>query len=127
MIAIGKNINGEEKEFHNGGSELICSFNKLIELNINEKIGLTHIKVFCNKLTKLTIPNSVKYVYCFDNQLTELNLPDSVEKVFCFENPIKEITLPKKIRVATLPLNCNVLNIDEFKNRDDVEIFFFSY
>ena len=63
-------------------------------------------------------------IYCSDNQLTELVLPNGVEKVYCSNNPIKELTLPKNIRLAYLPLNCIVLNIDEFKNNDKVKIFF---
>jgi len=47
-----------------------------------------------------------------------------VEIVYCSNNPIAEITLPKTIKYAYLPLNCNVLNIDEFKNRTDKTIRF---
>ena len=84
MKAIGKNIDGEEKEF---------------KINNNT-------------------------VYCSINQLTELKIPNGVKYVYCSINPIAEITLPNSIKRAELPLNCNVLNIDEFKNKDEVEIYF---
>ena len=103
MKAIGKNINGEE-----------------IEIKINdENVSCTN-----NHLTELTIPNGVIIVFCFNNKLTELHLPNGVENVYCYNNPIKELTLPKSIKYAYLPLNCNVTNLDEFKNRTDLYIKF---
>jgi hypothetical protein len=63
-------------------------------------------------------------IYCSNNQLTELNLSDGVELVSCFNNLIKEITLPISIKYVDLPLNCIVLNIEQFKNRNDITINF---
>ena len=122
MKAIGKNIDGEKVVFKISNKSVYCYNNKLTELNIPNGVE----SVFChnNKLTALHLPNGVENVNCSNNQLTELRLPDSVEKVYFDKNPIKEITLPKSIRLAVLPLNCNVLNIDEFKNRTDLYIKF---
>ena len=122
MIAIGKNIDGEEKEFKINNNTVYCNNNKLTELHIPN--GIKNISCSNNKLTELHLPNGVDTVYCYNNQLTELVLPDSVERVICRNNPIKELTLPKSIIYAELPLNCNVLNIDEFKNRTDITIRF---
>ena len=123
MIAIGKKSNGEEKEFSiRNNNTVYCSYNQLSELNLPNGVE----RVYCNnnQLTELHLPNGVKDVDCSSNQLTELDLPNGVIKVYCYNNPIAEITLPKSIRIAYIPLNCNVLNIDEFKNKDEVEIYF---
>ena len=101
-IAIGKNIDGKEVEF---------TFN-------------TAVNCSNNKLTELHLPNGVKQVFCFNNKLTELVLPNGVENVYCDNNPIKEIMLPKTIKYAYLPLNCKVLNLDEFKDKYEVKITF---
>ena len=122
MKAIGKNINGEEVEIKINNKYVDCPYNQLTELVLPN--GVKYVSCYNNKLTELYLPDSVEIVYCFENQLTELVLPNGVKEVYCTNNNLKEITLPKKIRVATLPLNCNVLNIDEFKNRDDITIRF---
>ena len=122
MKAIGKNINGKEIEFTFNNNFVNCSSNQLTELKLPN--GVENVNCNTNKLTELKLPNGVEKVSCTNNQLTELVLPNGVKEVYCTNNNLKEITLPKKIRVATLPLNCNVLNIDEFKNRDDITIRF---
>jgi len=65
MIAIGKNINGEEIEYKINNDTVNCSN---------------------NKLTELVLPNGVEKVYCSNNKLTELHLPNGVENVYCFNN-----------------------------------------
>jgi hypothetical protein len=123
MKAIGKNINNKIQEYKlNSHNSFSCSYNRLKELIIPN--GTEYIYCYNNQLTELNIPNGVKLVYCRNNQLTELNLPNGVEKVYCYNNPIEEITLPLSIKYATLPLNCIVLNLDEFKNRKDITIIF---
>ena len=118
MKAIGKNINGEEVEFKIDNNYVFCSNNQLTELHIPN--GVENVYCSNNKLTELNLPNGVEKVYCYNNELTELKIPNGVEVVDCYNNPIKEITLPKTIKYAELPLNCIVLNIDEFKNNDKV-------
>ena len=108
MIAIGKKSNGEIKEFHIHN----LSFVKNVLQSSSED------------LIELEIPNGTQNVFWAHNQIKHLNLPNSVNSIMCVNNPIKEITLPKTIKNAYLPLNCNVLNIDEFKNRDDITIRF---
>ena len=122
MKAIGKNIDGVEKEFKISNNTVYCFNNQLSELDLPN--GVERVYCFNNQLTELDLPDSVIYVNCANNQLTELVLPNSVKEVYCYNNNLKEITLPKSIRIAYLPLNCNVLNIDEFKNRTDITIRF---
>jgi len=104
MIAIGKNIDGEEVEVKMLFDViLICTHKKLIEIKI---------------------PDLVQSIYCSDNLLTELKLPDNIKYIECYDNPIKEIRLPKKIKKAWIPMNCKVLNLSYFKNKKKVEIKF---
>jgi hypothetical protein len=121
MKAIGKNIDNESIEF-DFKSNIYCSNNQLTELKLPN--GVEYVDCHNNQLTELILPNGIKVVHCYVNQLTELNIPDGVKNVTCFNNPIKEITLPNSINNALLPLNCIVLNLDEFKNRDDIIISF---
>ena len=122
MKAIGKNIDGVEVEFKINKNSISCNSKQLTELNLPNGVE----RVYCsyNQLTELVLPDSVIYVNCANNQLTELVLPNSVKEVYCYNNNLKEITLPKSIKYAILPLNCNVLNVDEFKNRTDITIRF---
>ena len=99
--------------------------NKEIEIR---NLGKDILFVYCSAqyLTEIDFAdnNVVKELYCNYNYLTQLNLPDSIEILHCWDNPLKEITLPKNIKTAIFPLNCNVLNLDEFKNRKDIMIYF---
>jgi len=123
MKAIGKNINNESIEFKiSSNKEVYCWNNQLTELNIPN--GVKYVYCYNNQLTELNLPNGVEKVFCYNNQLTELHLPNGVKEVYCSNNPIAEITLPKSIQYAILPLNCIVLNIDDFKNKDKVDIKF---
>ena len=122
MKAIAKNSNGEIREFEIYLNKLDCRNRKLTELNISN--GVKVVYCYGNQLKELKLPNGIKKVACSNNQLTELNLPNGVKDVYCFNNPIKEITLPNSINNALLPLNCIVLNLDEFRNRNDVTINF---
>ena len=122
MKAIGKNINGEEVEIKIYNKSVYCPYNLLTELFLPN--GVDTVYCFKNQLTALHLPNGVKDFDCSSNHLTELFLPNGVKDVDCSNNPIKEITLPNSIIYATLPLNCNVLNIDDFKNRTDITIRF---
>ena len=123
LVAIGLNSFGESKTFPvNFFKKVDCHSEQLTELIL--PIGIISIDCHNNKLTELKLTENLKVIDCNSNQLTYLELPDSLIYLNCRNNPIKEITLPKTIKTAILPLNCNVLNMDELKDIDDIKIYF---
>ena len=106
MITYGKNINGETISLGTNVSPFLalsCGSKNLVEINL---------------------PKDIIIFDCYNNHITKLDLPNTLTTLVCYDNPIKELTLPKSIIYAELPLNCIATNLDEFKNNDEVEIYF---
>ena len=123
MNLNGININGEEKSYKVGISKNVyCSYDNLIELTIPKTLK----ELYChhNSLTHLDLPKTLTSLSCYNNNLIHLDLPDKLTYLNCVNNNITEIVLHKTIRLAYLPLNCVILNIDEFRNKKDVFIYF---
>ena len=106
MITYGKNINGET-------ISLGTDVSPFLALSCGSK-----------KLVEIDVPKDIILLDCYNNHITKLDLPNTLTTLVCYDNPIKELTLPKNIKYAVLPLNCIVLNIDEFKNNKKVKILF---
>jgi len=106
MITYGKNINGET-------ISLGTNVSPFLALSCGSK-----------KLVEIDVPKNIILLDCYNNHITKLDLPNTLSTLFCYDNPIKELTLPKSIKIAYIPLNCNVTNLDEFKNNKKVKILF---
>ena len=78
---------------------LDCSNCNLISLDVSYLTNLIELKCNENKLSKLSLPNSLTKLYCDSNYLTELpKLPDTLTVLYCNSNHLTELSsLPNSL------------------------------
>jgi len=71
---------------------LDCYFNKLKALDVSKNSALTWLNCSCNQLTKLNLSKNteLEILDCFNNQLTELNVSKNtvLQHLYCYNNSI---------------------------------------
>ncbi len=112
------NINLTKNTVLNG---LICSNNHLSNLNISENTGLESLSVTNNQLTDLDISknNKLKSLFCFDNKLTKLDVSKNyfLENLLCYSNKITNLDVSINIVLKNLSCGINELtSLDTSKN-----------
>ena len=76
--------------------ELYCSYNQLTSLHLNENLEI----LFCsyNQLSSLHLNENLKEIYCSNNQLTSLHLNEKLEYLFCCNNNLYSLYLNANLR-----------------------------
>lgn len=107
----GKVISLKGIEYFRGLTDLICSGNQLLSLDVSKNIALEWLDCDKNLLSSLDISKNryINYLNCSDNHLTSFEVPSntSLRELYISRNRISSMKLPEGTTVLTLMCDGN--------------------
>ena len=96
--------------------QLICSYNQLTSLHLNE--NLQRLDCSNNQLTSLHLNEKLEILYCYNNKLTFLHLNEKLEKLYSSNNQLTSLHLNENLK--TLDCSKNQLTILQLNEKLEI-------
>ncbi|MBX4267465.1 Ig-like domain-containing protein [Clostridium estertheticum] len=97
-------------EYFTSLTELNCSNNELVTLDVSKNTALIALSCWGNKLTTLDVSKNVSLdiLQCSMNQLTKLNVDPALTSLNCTDNKLTTIDLSKNLKSMSFKCDENV-------------------
>ena len=107
-------------------TELDCSFNQLIALDVSKNTALIRLKCYFNRLTALDVSKNTALIRleCYFNRLTALDVSKNTALISldCYFNKLKALDISKNSALTWLNCSCNQLTKLNLSKNTELEI-----